>query len=216
MAVLQMLIPLLKEGFKTTFGVFAITLILSLPLGLVVARLRLSNNPIISKLIAMYIYLMRGTPLLLQLMFVFFGLPLVPVVGVALGRLTSIYLAFVLNYTAYFAEIFRGGIQAVDKGQWESGKVLGMGRSFTFKKIILPQVIRPVMPSISNEVITLVKDTSLVYILGVMDILKAARSVSNSLSTITPYLYVGVVYLIVVAVLTRVLTKVEGYFNYES
>lgn len=216
MAVIKMLIPLLIEGMKTTFGVFFITLIGSLPLGVVVARLRLSNNFIISKIMGIYIYLMRGTPLLLQLMFMFFGLPMVPFLNITMGRYTAIYVAFILNYAAYFAEIFRGGIQSVDRGQWESGEVLGLSKEYTFRSIIFPQVLRSVMPAISNEVITLVKDTSLVYILGVMDILKAAKSVSNSLSTITPYLYVGIIYLLVVAVLTRILRRIEQKFSYQS
>lgn len=216
MEVIRMLIPLLLEGMKTTFGVFFITLIGSLPLGVVVARLRLSNNFIISKITAFYIYLMRGTPLLLQLMFMFFGLPMLPFFKITMGRYTAIYVAFILNYAAYFAEIFRGGIQSINRGQWESGEVLGLSKEYTFRSIIFPQVIRTVMPSISNEVITLVKDTSLVYILGVMDILKAAKSVSNSLSTITPYLYVGVIYLVVVALLTQILKCIEQRFSYES
>lgn len=216
MDVLVMLGPLLKEGAKTTFGVFILTLVLSLPLGVIVARLRLSNNIVLSKFIAAYIYLMRGTPLLLQLMFVFFGLPMLPVLGISLDRFTAIIVAFVLNYTAYFAEIFRGGIQSIDRGQWEGAKVLGLSKQYTFSHIILPQVIRTVMPSISNEVITLVKDTSLVYILGVMDILKAAKSVSNSLSTILPYVYVGIIYLIIVAILTKILERIEDHFSYES
>lgn len=210
MDVIQRLWPLLFEGMGTTFSVFAMTLIFSLPLSLLVAMARLSKNKIISKITEFYIYLMRATPLLLQLMFVFFGLPMVPVIGVTLGRFTAIYFAFVLNYTAYFAEIFRGGIQSIDPGQWEGAKVLGFSKAFTFRKIIFPQVLSNVMPSISNEVITLVKDTSLVYILGVMDILKAAKSVSNSMSTILPYLYVGVIYLIVVAILTRILESIEN------
>nr|WP_255702419.1 amino acid ABC transporter permease [Peptoniphilus sp. KCTC 25270] len=204
-----MLLPLLKEGMVTTFSVFGITLLFSLPLSILVAKGRLSKNKLLSKLVEFYIYLMRATPLLLQLMFVFFGLPMVPVIGITLGRFTAIYVAFVLNYTAYFAEIFRGGIQSIDPGQWEGAKVLGFSKAYTFWKIIFPQVLARVMPSISNEVITLVKDTSLVYILGVMDILKAAKSVSNSLSTIMPYLYVGVIYLVVIAILTRILDSIE-------
>lgn len=215
MDVLRMLVPLLKEGLATSLSVFFITLILSLPLGLPVALARLSNNRIVSAITGAYIYLMRGTPLLLQLMFIFFGLPMIPYVGITLGRYTSIYVAFVLNYTAYFAEIFRGGIEAVDPGQWEGAKVLGLNKTFAFRKIILPQVIRPVYPSISNEVITLVKDTSLVYILGVMDILKAAKSVSNSLSTITPYIYAGLIYLAMVFVLERILNHIERRISYE-
>ena len=120
-----------------------------------------------------------------------------------------IFIAFILNYTAYFAEILRGGIQSVDPGQWEAGKVLGLSKPYTFFKVILPVVIQRSFPAYSNEVITLVKDTSLVYILGVMDILKAAKSVSNTMSSILPYIYVGVVYLIVVGLLTLLLRYSE-------
>lgn len=141
-------------------------------------------------------------------MFVFFGLPLLPA-SITLGRFTSIFLAFVLNYTAYLAEILRGGIQSIDPGQWEAGKVLGLSKPYTFFKVILPVVIQRSFPAYSNEVITLIKDTSLVYILGVMDILKAAKSVSNTMSSILPYIYVGVVYLIVVGLLTLLLRHAE-------
>lgn len=209
MEVLVRLWPLLIEGMGTTFSVFAITLGVSLPLSILVAMARLSKIKTLAKITEFYIYLMRATPLLLQLMFVFFGLPMVPVIGITLGRFAAIYVAFILNYTAYFAEIFRGGIQSIEPGQWEGAKVLGFSKAFTFRRIIFPQVLARVMPSISNEVITLVKDTSLVYILGVMDILKAAKSVSNSMSSILPYVYVGIVYLLVIAVLTQVLEAIE-------
>ncbi|MEJ8786444.1 amino acid ABC transporter permease [Peptoniphilus sp. HCN-40583] len=208
MEVLERLIPLLGEGMKVTASVFAVTIVLSSILCIPVAWARLSPNPIISKIAAIYIYIMRATPLLLQLMFVFFGLPLLPA-GITLGRFTSIFLAFVLNYTAYLAEILRGGIQSIDPGQWEAGKVLGLSKPYTFFKVILPVVIQRSFPAYSNEVITLVKDTSLVYILGVMDILKAAKSVSNTMSSILPYIYVGVVYLIVVGLLTLLLRYSE-------
>lgn len=215
MEVLKMLFPLLKEGMKTTLSVFVFTLIFSLPLSLGVSKLRLSKNKIISKITGIYIYLMRGTPLLLQLMFIFFGLPMIPYFKITLGRYQAIYISFIINYAAYFAEIWRGGIESIDKGQWEATKVLGLSRMYAFWKVIFPQVIRPVFPSISNEVITLVKDTSLVYVLGVMDVLKAAKSASNSLSTITPYVYVGILYLVFVAVLEKVLSHLEERFHYE-
>lgn len=214
MKVFEMLLPLLKEGIPTTFLVFFITLIFSLILSLPVAILRLSKNKIISKIVEFYIYLMRATPLLLQLMFIFFGLPMISG-GITLGRFSAIYLAFILNYTAYFAEILRGGIISIDKGQWEASRVLGLSKSFAFRKIIFPQVIRPVFPSIANEIITLIKDTSLVYVLGVMDILKAAKSVSNSLSTILPYIYVAFIYLVFVWVVEKILKKMEIKFQFE-
>lgn len=208
MVILERFIPLLLEGMKTTASVFVLTLLVSSILCIPVAWARLSHNPILSKVAAIYIYIMRATPLLLQLMFVFFGLPLLPV-PVTLGRFSSIFIAFILNYTAYFAEILRGGIQSVDPGQWEAGKVLGLSKTYTFFRIILPVVIERSFPAFSNEVITLVKDTSLVYILGVMDILKAAKSVSNTMSSILPYVYVGMVYLVLVGILTLLLNRME-------
>ena len=212
--VLKMLVPMALEGLKATLGVFALTLLVSLPLSIGVAKLRLSKNKIISKIVGIYIYIMRGTPLLLQLMFIFFGYYQVPYIGYAFSREQAIFIAFVLNYTAYFAEIFRGGINSIDVGQYEAAMVLGLSKSHTFMKIILPQVIKTVMPSIGNEVITLVKDTSLIYILGASDILKAARSVSNVYAAFSPYIYIGVVYLVITAVLTRLLDKVESKYNY--
>lgn len=148
--VLKMLVPMALEGLKATLGVFALTLLVSLPLSIGVAKLRLSKNKIISKIVGIYIYIMRGTPLLLQLMFIFFGYYQVPYIGYAFSREQAIFIAFVLNYTAYFAEIFRGGINSIDVGQYEAAMVLGLSKSHTFMKIILPQVIKTVMPSIGN------------------------------------------------------------------
>lgn len=214
MKALNMLIPLTLSGLKITIGVFLITLIVSLPLSIIVAKLRMSKNKSISSITGFYIFIMRGTPLLLQLMFIFFGFHFVPIIGYAFSRFQAIFIAFILNYTAYFAEIFRGGINSIDQGQVEAAQVLGISKFYAFMKIILPQVIKNVMPSIGNEVITLVKDTSLVYILGVSDILKAARSVSNTYSTFIPYIFIGGVYLVLIAILTRLLAKVEGKFDY--
>ncbi len=212
--VLTMLVPMALEGLKVTLGVFALTLIVSLPLAIVVAKLRMSKNKIISKITGTYIYIMRGTPLLLQLMFIFFGFYRVPCIGYPFSRGQAIIIAFVLNYTAYFAEIFRGGINSIDVGQNEASLVLGLSKSHTFMRIILPQVIKNVMPSIGNEVITLVKDTSLVYILGSSDILKAARSVGNVYAAFSPYIYIGLLYLFIIAILTKILAKIESKYDY--
>ncbi|WFA08059.1 amino acid ABC transporter permease [Tissierella sp. Yu-01] len=214
MKVLDMLIPMTIEGLKITIGVFLATLVLSIPLSLIIAKLRMSKNKVIAKITGTYIYIMRGTPLLLQLMFIFFGFHYIPVIGFAFSRYQAIIVAFVLNYTAYFAEIFRGGINSIDVGQSEASAVLGLSKKFTFMKVILPQVVKNVMPSVGNEVITLVKDTSLVYILGVADILKAAKSVSNTYSTFIPYIFVGIVYLLITAILTKVLDNIENKFSY--
>ncbi len=212
--VLEMLVPMTLEGLKSTIGVFAVTLAVSLPLSILVAKMRMSKNKIVSALTGIYIYIMRGTPLLLQLMFIFFGFVFVPYIGYAFSRTQAIFVAFILNYTAYFAEIFRGGINSIDIGQYEAAQVLGLSRTHAFMKIILPQVIKNVLPSIGNEVITLVKDTSLVYILGASDILKAAKSVSNRYSAFSPYIFVGFVYLAITAVLTKALAKIENKYNY--
>ncbi len=214
MEMLNMLILMTIEGLKVTLGVFLVTVVFSIPLGIIVALLRKSDNRIISGIVAIYIYIMRGTPLLLQLMFIFFGFHFVPVVGHAFSRFQAIYIAFILNYTAYFAEIFRGGINSIDLGQYEAAKVLGMSKVFTFIKVILPQVIKNILPAIGNEVITLVKDTSLVYILGASDILKAAKSVSNVYSAFSPYVLIALVYLAIVAVLTKLLSNIEKRYNY--
>ena len=214
MKVFNMLIPMTIEGMRITIGVFLVTLIISLPLSLITSKLRMSKNKVVSKVTGIYIYIMRGTPLLLQLMFIFFGFHYIPVIGFAFGRYQAILVAFILNYTAYFAEIFRGGINSIDIGQVEASTVLGLSKRFTFIKVILPQVLKNVMPSIGNEVITLVKDTSLVYILGVADILKAAKSVSNTYSTFIPYIFVGLIYLIITALLTRFLNNIENKFDY--
>lgn len=212
--VYKMLFPLTLSGLKATIGVFLITLVISIPLSIIVAKLRMSKNKLVLKITGTYIYIMRGTPLLLQLMFIFFGFHFVPYIGFAFSRYQAIYIAFVLNYTAYFAEIFRGGIGSIDIGQYEAGEVLGLGKTYILFKIILPQVIKNVLPSIGNEVITLVKDTSLVYILGVSDILKAAKSVSNTYSTFIPYIAIGLLYLLITAVLTKILDEIEKKFSY--
>lgn len=214
MKVLNMLIPMTLSGLIITIGVFIVTLVVSIPLSIIVALLRMSKNKIISNIIGVYIYIMRGTPLLLQLMFIFFGFHYVPVIGYAFSRYQAIFIAFIINYTAYFAEIFRGGINSIDTGQYEASSVLGLSKTHTFIRIIMPQVIRTVIPSVANEVITLVKDTSLVYILGVSDILKAAKAVSNRYSSFAPYIYIGIVYLVITAVLTKVLSKIEEKYNY--
>lgn len=209
MTGLRMFLTILGEGLSTTLWVFFITLVVSLPLAVPIAIMRLSDSKLISFLTGAYIYIMRGTPLMLQLMFVYFGLPSVPVIGVSLSRGSAIALAFILNYTAYLAEILRGGILSIPPGQWEAGKVLGLSRSYTFLRIILPQAIKNVLPSISNEVITLVKDTSLVYVLGVTDVMKVAKATSNTAASFAPYLYAGFVYLALIAILTQILNQVE-------
>ena len=203
--------PFILSGFKTTFWVFAVTAIFSLPLGVVVTLLRLSKIKIISFLTGLYILVIRGTPLLLQIIFVYFGLP---ILGIVLNRELAVALAFILNYAAYFAEIFRGGINSMDIGQFEAAKVLGLSKKDTYFGIIFPQVFKRVLPSMGNELITLVKDTSLVYALGLGDILRAAKTMANKDATIVPLFIAGGIYLVFIAVVSLVLKKTEKSLEY--
>ena len=157
-AYVQMMMPQMMEGLKVTLQVFALTLILSVPLGIVVALCRLSKIKLLNRMMEIYILVMRGTPLLLQIIFIFFGLP---IVGISIDRMPSAILAFTLNYGAYFAEIFRAGISSIDEGQYEGAEVLGLSKVDTFFRIIMPQAIKRVLPPVTNEIITLVKDTAM-------------------------------------------------------
>jgi len=199
------------EGLKITLSVFFITLIISVPLGIMIAFLRLSKNKIISQMSNLYILIMRGTPLLLQLVFVFFGLPLM---GIIFDRFDAVIIAFSLNYAAYFAEIFRGGIQSIDKGQYEGAFVLGFSKFEMYRKIIFPQVIKRVLPAMSNEVITLIKDTAIVYAIGLNDILRIAQIAQNQQASIVPLIEAGVVYLILIGILTITFKKIENKYAY--
>lgn len=207
------ILPSMFKGLITTLNVFFLTLILSLPLGVLVAMGRLSKVKILSSCIQFYIWIMRGTPLMLQIVFIFFGLP---IIGVTFDRFTAVLIAFVLNYAAYFGEIFRGGIESIDKGQYDGAKVLGFTPMKIFTKIILPQVIKIILPSVTNEVITLVKDTSLVYVVGLGELLRAGKIASNRDATLVPLVMVAVLYLMLTALLTKVFEKIEeGYSYYE-
>ena len=165
-------ITLMLEGTQVTLEIFCITLVLSLPIGLLAALGRISSLKPLRLLMEFYVWIMRGTPLMLQLLFVYFALPMV---GIMLPDIAAALLAFVLNYAAYFAEIFRAGIQAIGRGQYEAAKTLGMTYPQTMRRIIIPQMIRHVLPPISNETINLVKDTSLIYILAMNDLLRVAQ-----------------------------------------
>ena len=208
--VLEVL-PSLLDGAKMTLQIFCWTLIGSLPVGLIVGLALISRFRLLKAILRFYVWLMRGTPLLLQLIFVFYGLPLV---GLTLGRFDAALFAFILNYTAYFAEIFRGGLQSIDKGQYESAKVLRLTYWQTIRKIVTPQVVKIVLPSIGNEVINLVKDSSLVYVIGIGDLLRAGNVATSRDVTLVPLVMVGVVYLVMTAVLTFILRKLEQYYSY--
>ncbi len=199
------------EGISTTLSVFFITLVISIPLGILVAFLIISKSKLISKIANIYILIMRGTPLLLQLVFVFFGLPLL---GIIFDRFEAVIVAFSLNYAAYFAEIFRGGIQSIDEGQYEGAFVLGFSKFEMYRKIIFPQVIKRVLPAMSNEIITLIKDTSIVYAIGLNDILRIAQIAQNQQASIIPLMEAGAIYLVLIAILTQMLRKIENKYAY--
>lgn len=205
------LLPALMGGVATTLKVFAFTIVLSIPLGIVVALGRLSRVRLFQRITQFYIWVMRGTPLLLQLIFIFFGLPMI---GVTFSRFASVMIAFSLNYAAYYGEIFRGGIASIDRGQYEAAEMLGMDKRLTFFRVILPQVIKRTLPAVANEVITLVKDTSLVYILGMSELLRAAKIAANRDVTLVPLLVAGVFYLVLTAILTKVFQRLEERYAY--
>ena len=196
------LIGPLAQGATVTLKLFVITLLLAVPLGLVLALARVSHLKPLSALVNGYIWLMRGTPLMLQMLFIYFALPFVPVIGVRLPDFPAAVVAFALNYAAYFAEIFRAGILSVNRGQYEAAKVLGMSYPQTMRRIVLPQMVRSILPPMSNETITLVKDTSLIYVLALNDLLRAARGFVQRDFTTTPFIVAAAFYLLMTLVLT--------------
>lgn len=203
------ILPPLLQGTGVTLQVFIITLLLSVPLGLALALLRISRFGALSGVVNAYIWLMRGTPLMLQMLFIYFALPFVPLIGIRLPDFPAAILAFTLNYAAYFAEIFRAGIQSIDRGQYEGAKVLGMTYSQTMRRIVLPQVIKRILPPMSNETITLVKDTSLIYVLAMNDLLRAARGIVQRDFTISPFAVAAGFYLLMTLVLTYAFQRLE-------
>lgn len=195
--------------------IFVVTLVFSLPLGLVVAFGRMSANRVVRTIVKGYISVMRGTPLMLQLMVVYFG-PYY-IFGLKLGsgyRLWAALIGFVINYAAYFAEIYRSGIQSMPQGQYEAAKILGYSRGQTFFKIILPQVIKRILPSVTNEVITLVKDTSLAFTLSVMEMFSIAKMLAASQSNMIPFIAAGLFYYVFNLIVALAMEGLEKKLNY--
>jgi polar amino acid transport system permease protein len=203
------ILPPLLKGSGVTLQVFLITFVLAVPLGLALALIRISRFALLSALVNGYIWLMRGTPLMLQMLFIYFALPFIPVIGVRLPDFPSAIVAFVLNYSAYFAEIFRAGIQSIDRGQYEGAKVLGLTYPQTMRRIVLPQVLKRILPPMSNETITLVKDTSLIYVLAMNDLLRAARGIVQRDFTTMPFVVAAAFYLFMTLVLTYGFQRLE-------
>ena len=209
------ILPNMFAGLGVSAQIFLITIMLSLPIGILLALVRISKVVVFRKLAEIYIYVMRGTPLMLQIMFIYYGLPLM--LNVQISDFPAAILAFVANYAAYFAEIFRGGIQSIPKGQYEGAKVLGFTYRQTMWHIVLPQVVKRVIPPLGNETITLLKDTSLVYILAMNDLMRVTRAFVQRDFDTMPFLVAAVFYLVCTAILTKILTYVEKrYAVYEE
>ena len=204
----------MSAGMWKTFLIFALTLIGSLPLGMIVALLKKSRFAVVRGIISVYISIMRGTPLMLQLVAWYFGPYFLFGWNIGNWRFPAIIVGFVLNYAAYFAEIYRGGIESIPVGQYEAAEVLGYTKTQTFMKIILPQVIKIIMPSITNEVITLVKDTSLAFTLAYQEVFSLAKQISASQTSFMPFLIAGVFYFIANYVVERVMARIEGSMDY--
>lgn len=206
------IIPQLLEGLKVTIKIFFITLVLSIPLGMIIALFRTSKMKILQSISRIYVTILRGTPLLLQILFIFFGLPYIA--NINIDRFPAAILAMVLNYGAYFGEIFRAGILSIDKGQYEAADILGLSKKDTFLRIIMPQAIKRIFPPVANEIITLVKDTSLIYVVGLDELLKIAKIAANRLSSIMPFIVVAIIYLVFNSIISNLLEIIERRFSY--
>lgn len=205
----------LAGGMLVSIEIFVVTLLVSLPLGLFVCFGRMSKNPLLRGIVKIYISVMRGTPLMLQLMVVYFGPYFL--FGIRITQsysLIATFIGFGLNYAAYFAEIYRGGIESMPVGQYEAAKILGYGKGQTFFHIILPQVIKRILPSVTNEVITLVKDTSLAFVLSVMEMFTIAKQIASSQTTMMPFVVAAVFYYVFNLLVAVVMEKIEKKLDY--
>lgn len=205
----------LADGFGVTLMIFGITLAASLPLGLIMTFGSMSKIPPIKWLVKTFVWIIRGTPLMLQIILIFYGPGLLGL-EIKLPRMTAVIIAFIINYSCYFSEIFRGGIESIPKGQYEAGQVLGMTKTQIFFKVVLFQVIKRIVPPMGNEIITLVKDTSLARVIAVTELVKAAERIVTLKGLIWPLFYIGAFYLLFSALLTFLLNLAEKKMNYYS
>lgn len=203
----------LLEGFKLTILIFLITLVGALPLGLLITFGSMSKVKLIKSVTKGFVWVIRGTPLMLQIILVFYGPGLLFNIN-GLGRLTAVLIAFIINYACYFSEIYRGGIESISQGQYEAGQVLGMTKTQIFFKVILLQVIKRIIPPMGNEIITLVKDTSLARVVSCVELLKAAQDIVGLKAIIWPIFYIGAFYLLFTGVLTILFGLIEKKLNY--
>ncbi len=211
---LWVMVAKMAEGLTRTCAIFFLTLIFSLPLGMLVALLRMSKNKIVSGVTRFIISVLRGTPLMLQLLAVTYGPYYLFGVTVSRNKLIPVVIAFAINYAAYFAEIYRGGIESISKGQYEAAEVLGYTKAQTFLRIILPQVIKRIMPSVTNEVVTLVKDTSMAFTVSYQEMFTIGKQIANSQTSFVPFLVAGVFYFVFNAIVDFGMGKIEKKLNY--
>ena len=205
----------LAGGMLVSIEIFFVTLLFSLPLGLLICFGRMSKNKVIRAIVSAYISIMRGTPLMLQLMVVYFGPYFIFGIRISMGySLIAVFIAFAINYAAYFAEIYRGGIESMPVGQYEAAKILGYNKVQTFFRIILPQVIKRILPSVTNEVITLVKDTALVFAISITEILYYAKAAVTRTGNVFPYVIAFVIYLAMNTVLQLFFNWLEKKMAY--
>ncbi len=211
---LTTMIAKMSEGMGNTFNIFFLTLIFSQPLGMLVALMRMSKNRIVSGITRSVISVLRGTPLMLQLLAVTYGPYYLFGIGVARNKLIPVVIAFSINYAAYFAEIYRGGIESMPVGQYEAAEVLGYTKTQTFLRIIVPQVVKRVLPSVTNEIVTLVKDTSMAYTVSYLEMFTIGKQIANSQTSFLPFVVAGVFYFVFNAVVDFVMGRIEKRLNY--
>ena len=212
---LSVMLQQLASGMVVSVEIFVVTLLFSLPLGLLICFGRMSKNPAIRGIVSAYISVMRGTPLMLQLMVVYFGPYFIFGIRISMGySLIAVFIAFSINYAAYFAEIYRSGIESIPTGQYEAAQLLGYTRVQTFFKIVLPQVVKIVLPSVTNAVITLVKDASLVYSVSYIEMFAVAKQIAAAQTTVVPFFIAGIFYYVFNYVVAWVMELFEKKLNY--
>ncbi len=208
------MISKMSEGLGRTCAIFFLTLLFALPLGLLVSLLRMSKNKVVSSITKAYISVLRGTPLMLQLLAVTYGPYYLFGINVAREKLIPVVIAFSLNYAAYFAEIYRGGIESMSQGQYEAAEVLGYSKAQCFNRIILPQVIKRIIPAVTNEVVTLVKDTSMAFTVAYQEMFTIGKQIANSQTSFMPFVIAGVFYFVFNAIVGWVMGRFEKRLNY--
>ena len=213
MSLMTMIIKM-SEGLGKTCAIFSLTLLFSLPLGMIVALLRMSKVKVVSAITRFFITVIRGTPLMLQLLAVTYGPYYLFGANVSRNKLIPVVIAFSINYAAYFAEIYRGGIESIPIGQYEAAEVLGYTKFQTFMRIILPQVIKRIMPSVTNEVVTLVKDTSMAFTVSYQEMFTIGKQIANSQTSFMPFVVAGVFYYVFNAIVDYLMGRIEKSLDY--